>query len=101
MQGRLWRGQARWACIARLPQATCLSLLSEQDALALAPQPASRTGIWLANPFRRCSLAPFRPQHDLLNVFLGGMLGGSVVYGLRQVIEEPSEHAAPCSGQGA
>ncbi|KAL4421157.1 hypothetical protein ABPG77_000792 [Micractinium sp. CCAP 211/92] len=29
--------------------------------------------------------------HDLFNVFLGGMLGGSVVYGLRQVIEDPSQ----------
>ncbi|KAL4451743.1 hypothetical protein ABPG75_007405 [Micractinium tetrahymenae] len=29
--------------------------------------------------------------HDLFNVFLGGMLGGSVVYGLRQVINDPSQ----------
>ena len=36
---------------------------------------------------------PPRPilQHDILNVFLGGMLGGSIVWGLRAVIEDPSE----------
>lgn len=44
-------------------------------------------------PPRRAVPRPPAPglQHDLLNVFLGGMLGGSVVYGLREVINDPSE----------
>lgn len=29
-------------------------------------------------------------QHDFFNVFLGGMLGGSIVWGLRAIINEPS-----------
>ena len=29
--------------------------------------------------------------HDLINVFIGGMLGGSIMWGLRAVINDPSE----------
>lgn len=40
-----------------------------------------------------CLLLPAVPavQHDVLNVFLGGMLGGSIVWGLRAVINEPGD----------
>ncbi len=37
-----------------------------------------------------------REQHDFFNVFLGGMLGGSIVWGLRAIINEPSAWGLLC-----
>ena len=45
----------------------------------------------LEAPCSVCLCTPqLLPQHDFFNVFLGGMLGGSIVWGLRAIINEPS-----------
>lgn len=40
-----------------------------------------------------CPAIHLCPQHDLFNVFLGGMLGGSIVWGIRAIINEPGAGA--------
>ena len=57
---------------------------------------AASQGACILMPARLAACLPaVSLQHDLFNVFLGGMLGGSIVWGLRAVINEPSEEPHP------